>query len=176
VSIQQSIHAIYQSRRDRAKIDAELEALQKQLDERSGHREEDARRAPLENVAIELELSGPAAVRQEQGSAAAALMSRIDCIRLRVPGGAGDTWSSRAGDPPSSKRNSPIPGCIAATQRVRHARHARRECAWQQHGTTKGCATVAAGEYGPATQRKRRVSETAQFWLDALRLGNLSTL
>jgi hypothetical protein len=62
VSIQQSIHAIYQGRRDRAKIDAEFEALQKQLDESSGHREEDARRALLENVAIELELSGPAAV------------------------------------------------------------------------------------------------------------------
>jgi superfamily II DNA or RNA helicase len=50
VSIEQRIHAIYQGCRDRQQIDAEFEALQKELDESISRREEDARRALLENV------------------------------------------------------------------------------------------------------------------------------
>lgn len=50
VSIEQRIHAIYQGCRDRQQIEAEFEALQKELDESISRREEDARRALLENV------------------------------------------------------------------------------------------------------------------------------
>lgn len=50
VSIEQRIHAIYQGCRERAQIDAEFEALQRELDDSISRREEDARRALLENV------------------------------------------------------------------------------------------------------------------------------